>query len=257
MTSGKSNWTFYGQSAREGEFWICCMRQALADPILYKVSQEASRMPLQQSWHPSLVSLEHTCAISFSEAYTTYLNNKFNVLLCMRSDKLRQPLIGCGADCGQSQPWLVKARSTNWCETKAMPSVSHNTTWLWQNRLPPLAGHVWRLRTPQKDLRRVMQTQISALATSIYSPRNPPHSLNPPSTLPVHRPCGLGTNCVPLLLFWRAPWDPATCAPALPSFSISLGSKYIIYIIYIEGYYIKTSQKNLSPKPFLKTLPKA
>ena len=33
--------------------------------ILYKVSQEASRMPLQQSWHPSLVSLEHTCAISF------------------------------------------------------------------------------------------------------------------------------------------------------------------------------------------------
>ena len=81
--------------------------------ILYKVSQEASRMPLQQSWHPSLVSLEHTCAISFSEAYTTYLNNKFNVLLCMRSDKLRQPLIGCGADCGQSQPWLVKARSTN------------------------------------------------------------------------------------------------------------------------------------------------
>ena len=52
------------------------------------------------------------------------------MLLCIWSDKLRQPLIGCGADCGQSQPWLVKARSTNWCETKATPSVSHNSTQL-------------------------------------------------------------------------------------------------------------------------------
>ena len=33
--------------------------------IQYRVSQEALQMALQQSWHPSLVSLEHTCVISF------------------------------------------------------------------------------------------------------------------------------------------------------------------------------------------------
>ena len=196
---------------------------------------------------------------AFSEAYTTYLNNKFNVLLCMRSDKLRQPLIGCGADCGQSQPWLVKARSTNWCETKAMPSVSHNTTQLGSDktdsRLWQDMYDVWgqgRSNYAEWCKHKSVHWQHQFTHQEI-----PPTPCTHPSTLPVHRPCGLGTNCVPLLLFWRAPWDPATCAPALPSFSISLGSKYIIYIIYIEGYYIKTSQKNLSPKSFLKTLPKA
>ena len=194
-----------------------------------------------------------------SEAYTTYLNNKFNRValheigqIKTTVDWLRSRLRSITTMVGQGT-----VHKLMWDKSNAFCFPQHNTTWLWQNRLPPLAGHIWRLRTLQKELRRVMQTQIRALATSIYSPRNSPTPCTHPSTLPVHRPCGLRTNCVPVLLFWRAPWDPATCAPALPSFSISLGSKYIIYIIYIEGYYIKTSQKNLSPKPFLKTLPKA
>ena len=152
------------------------------------------------------------------------------MLLCIWSDKLRQPLIGCGADCGQSQPWLVKARSTNWCETKATPSVSHNSTQLGSDKtdsrrlqdIYDVWGHCRRNYAEWcKHKSEPWQHQF----THQEIPTTP---CTHPSTLPVHRPCGLRTNCVPVLLFWRAPWDPATCAPALPSFSISLGSKYII-----------------------------